>query len=160
MQEFSALLGIEGLKQLERVTDRKNEIAALYREALGTLPGITFQYINPRGRSSIKDFTVLIDENLFGVRRDCVAWALRADGVETRNYYDPPVHLQEAYRASTALSDGRLSVTERMSRQCLSLPVGSHLTKDLVLRIGSAFERIHRHAEAVKERFAAKTFTP
>jgi len=153
MQEFSALLGIEGLKQLEGVAERRNEIAALYREALGILPGITFQHINPRGRSAFKDFTILIDENLFGVKRDCVAWALRAEGAETRNYYDPPVHLQEAYRAFRSFCDGRLSLTERISKKCLSLPIGAHLKQQDILRIASAFERIHRHAKAVKSQF-------
>jgi len=153
MQEFSALLGLEGLKLLEAVATSRNEVAALYKESLSRIPGLTFQCINPFGRCSYKDFTALVDEALFGVSRDGLASALRAEGIDTRNYYDPPVHLHETYKAFRTASDGRLPATERISKSCLSLPIGSHLHREDVVKIASAIERIHGHAEQIMERY-------
>ncbi len=160
MQEFSALLGVQGLKMVEEVAARRNEVALHYRETLGVFSGLTFQSIQPGGRSSYKDFTILVDELLFGVSRDCLAWALRAEGIDTRNYYDPPVHLHDTYRPFRAVSDGGLPLTESISKMCLSLPIGSHLKKEHILRIASAFERVQRHSDAVKDRFASQSSPP
>lgn len=153
MQEFSALLGIQSLRLLERTAARRNELAHLYMERLGMLPGITFQKITPKGRSSYKDFTILVDESLFGMDRDCLAWALRAEGIDTRKYYDPPVHLHATYRAFWKRDKGRLPVTEGLAKQSLSLPMGSHLKEATVVKICEAIRRIHQHAKAVKDRF-------
>jgi dTDP-4-amino-4,6-dideoxygalactose transaminase len=153
MSELSAILGIESLRLLESTAARRIQLACLYMEGLGTLPGITFQKITPKGRSSYKDFTILVDESLFGMHRDCLAWALRAEGIDTRKYYDPPVHLHTTYRAFWKCDKGRLPVTERIAKRSLSLPMGSHLGDSTVVRICEAIRRIHEHARAITDRF-------
>lgn len=151
MQEFSALLGIKSLHLLDRTATRRNELACLYKEGLGTLPGITFQTINPKGRSSYKDFTILIDQSLFGMDRDLLASALRAEGIDTRKYYDPPIHLHSAYSAFWTPDKGGLPVTERLAKRSLSLPMGSHLRGATVVKICEVVERIHQHAKEIKD---------
>ncbi|HMB03353.1 MAG TPA: aminotransferase class I/II-fold pyridoxal phosphate-dependent enzyme, partial [Isosphaeraceae bacterium] len=104
MPEFNALLGLKGLRGLEASARRRNEVAALYREELGCLSGLTFQEVRPGNRSSFKDFSIVVDPEAFGLTCDELAAALGAENIDTRKYYDPPVHRQTAYRR---YADGR-----------------------------------------------------
>jgi dTDP-4-amino-4,6-dideoxygalactose transaminase len=76
--------------------------------------------------------------------------AMRAEGVDTRNYYDPPVHLHTAYRHLAPLYRGKLPVTERLARECVSLPMYSHMDTEVVRRVCEAIRRIQRHSTAVR----------
>src|SRR3990167_6195499 len=61
MSEFNALLGIESLKMLEKNVAARNKTAKMYRKLLSRTPGISFQSIDNKNRSSFKDFSIKID---------------------------------------------------------------------------------------------------
>ena len=130
---------------LEQAARRRNHIASLYQERLGTLPGLSFQKIQPGNRSSFKDFSIIIDPDAFGLSRDQVAVALSAENIDTRKYYDPPVHLQTAYR-QFALPAQRLPNTHLLAACSLSLPIWSQMEDAVVLGICRAIQRIHSFA--------------
>jgi len=56
--------------------DRRQALAAHYRAGLASVPGITPQRIPEGDRSTYKDFTVIVDESTFGLRRDELMAAL------------------------------------------------------------------------------------
>lgn len=156
MPEFAAILGLHGLDRLDAAVRRRNQIAERVRQRLGALPGIALQRTRTRGCSSYKDLGILIDEAQFGLTRDALATALWAEGVETRKYFDPPLHRHAMFEATWGAAAGaRLHVTERLARQCLNLPIYSDMEDALVDRICDAVERIARHAEAVRARIGA-----
>ena len=92
LTELNALLGQHGLKQLESAARHRNKIASLYREQLSGLPGVAFQEVRDGDRSSYNYFAIVIDPEVFGLTRDDLAAVLAAENIETRKYYDPPVH--------------------------------------------------------------------
>ena len=148
MAEFNALMGLYSLAMLEDGAHRRNEVAAMYRAELGCLPGIGFQEIHPCDRSSYKDFSITVDPDTFGLSRTELALALAVENVDTRSYYEPPIHRQTAYQ-QYAPTNGLLPNTELLSARSLSLPIYSHMDDDTMLRICRAVERIHQHAPAV-----------
>lgn len=150
MPEFNALLGFQSLQRLEDAARRRNEIVALYQRELGQLPGIEFQAVRAGNRNSYKDFSITIDGAAFGLTRDEVQQALTAENIDTRTYYDPPVHRHTAYQhfAAPELS---LPNTERLAAQSLSLPVWSKMDEEIVLQICDAFRTIHAQSAAVAE---------
>jgi dTDP-4-amino-4,6-dideoxygalactose transaminase len=150
MQEFSAVLGLKTLETLETNVQARNRLAALYRQELAEVPGITFQLVAISDRCSYKDMTVMVDEAVFGLSRDALAQALLAEGVDTRRYFDPPVHRHTLYRPFWEAQGGALPVTDRLARQALSLPMYAHLTPDAVRRVCEAVRRIQRHAAEVR----------
>ena len=152
MPEFNAILGLKSLEMLEDNVRRRNQVAAEYYRRLGALPGIVFQRIEPVDRSSCKEFSMLIEEETFGLSRDELAKALQAEGVDTRLYYDPPVHLHQAYRHLRDRYEGRLPVTDAIARQTITIPIYSHMDEATVDGICAAVERIYHHAEEVKNR--------
>ena len=76
MPEFNALLCLHSLEMLEQAVRHRNQLAALYMERLGTLPGIGFQQIRSGNRSSYKDFSITVDAEAYSLSRDQLAVAL------------------------------------------------------------------------------------
>ena len=148
MAEFNALMGVHSLRKLEPAARRRNEVASLYREALGVLPGIGFQQAREGNRNSYKDFSITVDGEAFGLTRDDLARALESENVDTRTYYDPPVHRQTAY-AQFAPKCERLHNTDLLAAGSLSLPMWSEMSDEIALSICEAVRRIHEFAPEV-----------
>ena len=151
MQEFSAILGLKSLEALEANVVARNRLAGTYGRHLADVPGLTVQHVAPGDRSSYKDFTVMVDGAEFGIGRDLLAKSLLAEGIDTRRYYDPPVHRQTLYREYLQQQAGALQVTDRLAAQTLSLPMYAHLPVESVERICEGIRRIHAHAPAIKQ---------
>lgn len=147
LPEINAILGLHSLKNLEDAVESRNSTAALFQEGLGTLPGIGFQEVVPGNRISYKDFSITIDPLAFGLTRDELALALAAENIDTRKYYEPPVHRQTAYCHFYAGQP--LPNTEWLSSHSLSLPIWSNMEPDISLRICEAVRRIYKHAGAI-----------
>lgn len=147
MPEFNALLGLRSLERLENAAQTRNQTADLYEEMLGHLPGVQFQEVRPGNRCSYKDLSITFDPAEFGLTRDQLAVALAAENIDTRKYYEPPVHRQTAYQH---LYDGRpLPNTEWLARNSLSFPMWSDMPSQVVMQIGEAVQRIYQNREAV-----------
>jgi dTDP-4-amino-4,6-dideoxygalactose transaminase len=152
LPEINALLGQHSLNRLEWSVERRNHLAALYREKLGHLPGIGFMEVEPGNRCAYKDFSITIDQDAFGLTRDELGSALEAENVETRTYYNPPVHRQIAYRSFTSPTLV-LPKTELLASTILSLPIWSHMEDAAVLGVCSAIERAYGSADSIKHAF-------
>jgi len=133
MGELNAALGLKSLELLEDSAIHRNRIADCYRSRLDDLPGVGFQCVEAGDRSSRKDFSITIDPEEAGVSRDEVRTRLGAEGIETRTYFDPPVHRHLAYRR---FHDGRdLPNTTRLSAQSLSLPMWSNMSEQTAAHV-------------------------
>jgi dTDP-4-amino-4,6-dideoxygalactose transaminase len=113
MSELHAALGLLTLEATERAVQRRQEIAGRYRRALAELPGISFQAVDERDRSTYKDFAILCD------RRDDVERALAAAGIQTKRYFRP-AHTMRAYRA---FATRPLPETDQVYGRILCLPI-------------------------------------
>jgi dTDP-4-amino-4,6-dideoxygalactose transaminase len=149
MPEFNALMGLHSLNLLEEGARRRNEVVSVYQERLEKLPGIDFQVVRSGNRHSYKDLSITIEEEEFGLTRDELVQALAAENVDTRTYYDPPVHRQTAY--SHLYNGEPLDNTEWLSAHSLSLPIWSRMDDTIVRGICRAVERIAAHAEEVSK---------
>lgn len=158
MSEFHAALAIECLKMLELNVQRRNDIAGRYKGHLSKLPGIRFQRIKEGNRHTYKDFTMLIDEESFGMRRDTLAWHLKSEGIDTRKYYYPPVHKTTAYWERWGKKyDEHLLVTNMLSERALSLPIWSHMEMEIVDLVAAAIIMAHENAEEISARYAKES---
>ena len=148
MSDFHALLGLRSLQMLEKAVTRRNQIVALCQEQLDDVPGVGFQYVRPDDRCSYKDFSITVGASAFGMNRDQLAAALAAENIDTRKYYDPPVHRQSAY-CQFAPPPGMLPHTESLAACSLSLPLWSHMSDTVALDICRAVQRNQAYAEDV-----------
>ena len=131
MPELSAATALASLEILDEVSERRNQLAAVYRKELGELPGIGFVQTMPGARSSHKDFSITVDPTRFGMTRDALRRALAAKGIETRAYYDPPCHRQTAYEHFHDRMRP-LPATDVLSARSLALPIGAHVDEAVV----------------------------
>lgn len=149
MAEFNALLALRSLDRLEDAAQSRNRAAEKFQELLGTLPGVGFQEVQPGNRCSYKDFSATFQPEEFGLTRDELALALAAENIDTRKYYEPPVHRQTAYKKYA--DDRPLPHTEWLARTSLSFPMWSNMDDQVVEGICLAVRRIHNHHNAVRE---------
>lgn len=154
MPEASALLGIASLDLLEGEARRRNELAAVYREALAGLPGLTFQTIRPQDRCSYKDFSLTIGPD-FGLSRDEVALMLDREGIPTRAYYVPAVHEMTAFAGLADEFEDGLPVTLRLTREIVSLPIYGSLDESEIELIAGCMRAGHEHAFKVRTTLSA-----
>jgi dTDP-4-amino-4,6-dideoxygalactose transaminase len=143
LSELHCALARESLKMLEEVVAFRNKAACQLYGALSSIAGLSFQTITPQARTTYKDFTVVVDPELFGCSRDAMAWALACEGVPSRAYFHPACHTHTAYRA---FSRRPLPRTEQLSERCLSIPLlGGHTVQPMA----AALARIQSHAAEV-----------
>lgn len=155
LSEFHAICGLHSFTMLEEAAETRNKIVNYFQNRLSNLPGIHFQKINPGNRCSYKDMAVVIDDD-FNVPRDLVQKALDAEGISTRVYFSPTLHKMTAYKqfADAALHE-RLPNTLWLEERILCLPLYSNMTEDEAAIACEALERIHHHADAVKNRLSS-----
>jgi dTDP-4-amino-4,6-dideoxygalactose transaminase len=146
MSEFHAATAIESLALLDEQLDRRRALAARYREGLAAVPGVDVQDVDPDDTSTYKDFTIIVDPPTFGVSRDRLVEALKAEGVDTRNYFDPPVHRQQPYAGQPPAD---LPVTDDVAGRVTSLPMFGRLDPDAADRVVAGIAAIHDHAEEI-----------
>ena len=134
MSEFHAATALESLAGLDEHLVTRSALAARYRDQLSDIPGIRVQVLEADDESTWKDFTVAVDAAGFGCTRDALVSRLRDEGIDTRCYFDPPVHRQQSHAAS---ADRPLPVTDRVASEVISLPLYPALEFDDVDRVVS-----------------------
>ncbi|MGH9151782.1 MAG: DegT/DnrJ/EryC1/StrS family aminotransferase [Acidimicrobiales bacterium] len=147
LSELHAAVALESLLMLDEHLERRRALAAAYGAGLAELPGIDLQEIEPGDASTWKDVTVIVDEQHFGLPRDVMVRALRAEGIDVRCYFSPPVHLQRSYATTEPPS---LPVTEHVAGHVVSLPVRVDLREPSATRVVEALAALHAHADAVR----------
>jgi dTDP-4-amino-4,6-dideoxygalactose transaminase len=150
LAEFNAVLALRGIADLNAGASHRREMAARYGSQLGDLPGIAVQQVHPEDLCSYKDFTIRVDEERFGMDRNALQTALRAENIDSRAYYDPPVHRQSAYRHLVDRYRENLPVTDGLAHEVVSLPMWSNMDPQLVDQICEVVHRIHAGAEEIR----------
>jgi dTDP-4-amino-4,6-dideoxygalactose transaminase len=151
MSEMHAATALASLEHFPALQLQRDAIADRYRVLLRELAGVRTQVIDAGDVSTYKDFTIAVDAEAFG-DRDTLRRALSAEGVDTRCYFDPPVHRQHAYSGQRVAS---LPVTDSVASSVVSLPIYPALELGTVDRIVEIVATVQQRAEEVRARAAA-----
>ena len=157
MSEFHAAMAVESLAMLDDQLDLRNAVAARYCTGLDAVAGISTQEIPAGDTSTYKDFSLSVDPTGFGMSRDVLKVALTAEGIDTRNYFDPPVHRQQAY---SDLKPGSLPVTDDVCSRVISLPMFARLPPDDADRVVECIAALRHHADEVATRVRLEAAKP
>lgn len=145
MSEFHAALGISSLDMLEQNVEARNRLVEVYKRELRSIPGISFQEIAPNVRTTFKDFSLYIDPLTFGMTRDRLCDELLKRGIQSKKYFYPPVHLQDAYRQYRDEFHAKLPVTMDVTTNALSLPLYSHMQESEILHVVQQVREVQQH---------------
>jgi dTDP-4-amino-4,6-dideoxygalactose transaminase len=146
MSEFNAALALHGLSLVDAKVQRRNYIAGMYTEILSSLPGIRFQKVHPADTNTYKDYSIHVTSEAFGMTRDALAQSLRAENIETKKYFYPPLHQQTLYSSFHEPERNDLSQTEYVADGILSLPIYESLPDETVRGVAEALKRIAHFA--------------
>jgi dTDP-4-amino-4,6-dideoxygalactose transaminase len=139
-------VGLKNLGRIKELIHARHRLLSLYRENLNGLAGIRFQTI-PGDRESTGNYMVIwVSEEESGISRDEVYRKLKREGIETKKYFYPAVHLQRAYEAYRNGYPGRLPITEKAAQEGLALPLYSHMEDSQVITVCEAIRFILRSA--------------
>lgn len=135
MNDISAAMGIEHLKELDSWNDRRRCIAAIYRRELASLC--------ERGLLSIVETTdnAVSANHLFVIRvkkRNAVIDQLKERGISVGVHYRPNHHY-DVYKAARR---GKLAETERAYAEIISLPMHLGLTDEDIVKVSGAIREI------------------
>jgi dTDP-4-amino-4,6-dideoxygalactose transaminase len=131
MSNVAAAIGLGQLDMLDTFVARRRAVFDWYRDALGSLPGVSFMPEAAYGRGNRWLTVMLIDEAEFGAGPEDVRLALEAENIESRPVWKP-MHMQPVF-AGVPRTGG--AVSEDLFRRGLCLPSGTAMTEADMARV-------------------------
>lgn len=128
LNEFSSAVGLRQLKNLPSQLKNRQEVYKIYKEHFKALK-IKFQ--KNAEASTVAFMTCILPINLNPLQ---IIRRLESAGIQARNYYNPPVHkhpIMQKYKKNCQ----DLTVTDRVSKQILSLPSHKMIDESIVGKI-------------------------
>jgi dTDP-4-amino-4,6-dideoxygalactose transaminase len=158
MTEWQAAVALAGLPYVEEGIERRRRLAALYQQYLAEAAGLETQQPDRAARSCWNGLSLRVRPQA-GIDRELVERSLTAEGIETRRYYDPPLHRQKLYRRFYQPAREPLAATDALSSQVVSLPLHAGLDPEAVVRIARqivALSRSRLPAQAIPTAVCAR----
>jgi dTDP-4-amino-4,6-dideoxygalactose transaminase len=130
MTDLQAAVGIVQLERLKAIVERRREIVACYRAALGNVHGLRLLADPPYGESNFQSFWVEVLPQ-FALDREELLAHLAAREISARRGI-MAAHLQPAYSTHP---HAPLPITERLTERTLILPVYHQMTAEDQARV-------------------------
>ena len=144
MNELQAAFGLLQLEGIEREIENRGKLTELYRARLRDVPGLTFHEDRPGVRHNYAYFTLLIDEEAFGMSRDELWETLKLFNVVTRKYFSPLCSHFPCYSALPSAQRENLPVAEDVARRILSIPLYGTLAPESVEQLCAILAELAR----------------
>lgn len=145
LTDLQAALGLVQLGRLGEFMAVRRRLAETYDRALDGIPGLRHQPRpwNENVRHGHHLYVVEVDADGFGIDRDALVAALRAENIGAGIHYRA-VHLHPYYRETMRVPSGALPNTERLSHRVLSLPLSPTMEEEDAARVADAVRRLHQ----------------
>ncbi len=149
LTDIQAALGLVQLGRLDGFLDARRELAETYDAGLASLSGLRSQ---PRPwdddlRHAHHLYVVEVDPDEFGLDRDSLLGALRAENIGAGVHYRA-VHRHPFYAELLRIDPASLPVADALSDRLLSLPLSPAMSQQDVVTVCNAIERLQRHVRS------------
>jgi dTDP-4-amino-4,6-dideoxygalactose transaminase len=143
LDELQAAILRVKLRHMADWTAKRREHARLYDSLLGDAPGIVTPRVPPGREHVYYLYTIRVQEGggrakakdrATDAPSDYLQKRLRESGIASMVYYPVPLHLQPLY-ALLGGKPGDLRVSERASREVLSIPLYPEMTAEQIQRV-------------------------
>ena len=138
MPNHLAAIGYSQLKKIKKFNYSRNKIANLYSSELSKpFYKIDTPYI-PKGYShSYQMYTITVSAKI----RDSLLNFLKKSNIEASAHFDPPLHLQKYLKKYNKI---KLPVTEKLSREIITLPIFPDMTKKEVSYVIKCIKKFYK----------------
>lgn len=141
MSELHASVGMLSLENAKNLVDSRMRLITKYRELTAHFPGCRVQEF-PADRSSSGNYFTLLIGPKARADRDAVRTKLKANNIESKRYFHPPVHCQTAFKGLPHRIVGDLPNTLAASGESLALPLFSHMRESQLDRVCGVLETV------------------
>ena len=143
MTDIHAVIGLNQLEKLEEFNAIRNRNAKLYDEYLSEFDGITIPYVPKDYRHVYHQYTIKIDNEVFGYSRKKLINELNNNDLFPAIFYPKPLHLIPTFKKD-GCKDGDFPIAEKISQKVLSLPVHPAINE-------SDIEKVYKVIKKLKE---------
>ena len=148
MSELHATVALASFARLDEHVATRVALVDHFEAAVADVPGLRVVRPAAGDTSTFKDLTIVVDADAYGMSAPHLQRALKADGIDSRRYYHPPIHRQQSYEGRWA-TPRPLPVTDELAGAVLSPPLWSHLPMSSMDRVGALVVDLHRNADEV-----------
>jgi perosamine synthetase len=129
MTNMQAAIGVAQMKKIGRIIKKKRRIASEYKKNLKSIPGIIFPAEEAINENVFWLFTIVIDENSFGMSSNDLMYRLKEYNIDTRPIFYP-LHTQPIYNNNQSLPKA-----EKIHAGGVTLPSAYDLKDDEIKKI-------------------------
>lgn len=151
MSELHATVALASFARLDEHLATRGALVEHFERVVAGLPGLRVVRPADGDTSTFKDLTIVVDPEEFGLTAPQLQRALEAEGIDSRRYYHPPIHRQQAYEGRCA-TPRSLPVTDALAASVLSPPLWSHMDDGTVGRVAEAIWRVQQQSAEVLAR--------
>jgi dTDP-4-amino-4,6-dideoxygalactose transaminase len=143
ISEINCALGIEQLKRLDAILERREAIAREYQRLLEKQADLELpDFQLPNRRISWFVYVLRLSERFGGFQRDGIIQEMASRGIACGRYF-APIHLQPAYRSQPHRCMN-LGHTEAIARRTLALPFFNRITDEQIEEVCQSLAEVLR----------------
>ena len=139
LSDVASALGLAQLERLDEMLSGRARVAERYRDALGSLEGLSLPC--PDHGGSRRGWFVFVVQLPRGLDRDDVVRALAERGIPSKPYF-PAVHLMTYYREAFGHREGEFPVCEDVAARSIALPFFPEMSEGQVERVSTALASV------------------
>jgi dTDP-4-amino-4,6-dideoxygalactose transaminase len=124
MSEAQAAIGLMSLDNFSNIVSRNKALFALYRTGLADVAGLRLLEPVNVSQSNFQYIVVEVDDAEFGLPRDLLLKALKAENVVARRYFFPGAHRSIPWVERNP-KGAALSNTDRLCANLIQFPIGA-----------------------------------
>src|SRR5580704_8289397 len=145
VSDINCALGIEQLKRIDSILDRRESIAREYSDILGSVPDlVTPAMALPRRKISWFVYVVRLTRRFDEAHRDWIVNEMKSRGIGLGRYF-APIHLQPIYQVSGS-GKTALPVTEFQASRSLALPFFNRIREEEIKEVCQTLVELLRRA--------------
>ena len=129
MTDIQAAVGIEQLKKIDALNQKRMENAAYISDGLNNVPGLTLPIQRPYNKHAFHLYPVMIDAKEFGMNKeDFIYDMLHKFGIKIGFHYIP-LHYSTAFK-NRGFKKGQFPNAEKLGDQLVTLPINPRQTEE------------------------------
>ncbi len=152
MSELHAAFGLSLLDTIDEEIRKRQSLVRYYRNAFSDIDGVRMQKTQADVVPNGFNFSIEIDEEQFGLSRDMVYQALRAEQIVARRYFHPLCTENLAYKDLESSTPTNIPNAIHLASRILSLPLFADLSTAQIDKIVAAVLAIKQNAGHIESK--------
>jgi dTDP-4-amino-4,6-dideoxygalactose transaminase len=137
MNELQAAYGLLQLNSFNKLTNKRRQIANLYRELLKNTEGIRCMQDIENVRHNYSYFPIFVDGSKYKMTRDKLYFKLQENNIFGRRYFYPLISEFPTYRGLSSSDPANLKSASTLTNQVICLPIYPELKYNDIRKIAS-----------------------